>query len=564
MSQPRTPGITLVANRPGRILGALFVIFLMVVTALPGRPVLARHPTPPEAASPQPQETPTVTPTPTEEELKLQQEKKILELQRDIENAKKAIREAQPQPEKPPAPTATPLAGDTTLTEVKLEPEIVSYKAMSEAAKTLVFDIDTKFKTGTPLDNSISIKKLAVYDAQIVKDWRFYQALFPAFEGQVTDIKQQYQNILCPDNDTDSTFKANHCLVAFMPKNAVGKRAFSLISKSVLPGAFAAGTTLVKSFIDLTSLFRTETKIEGKSVTIDESALVAEVFRELKNQHPTELTLYYPEVFPPRVDPDEVSPTVTIIGELYLFKAEADRLIKIKEKLNDVDKETLEEPTDKQNKANQELGLLKRFKATLEKLETALSQEADAVTIKRLRSEIARTKTELSKIVPPKKLDERIKELDDLVKQLEKSMEPTKTLITSRETTIKALSDLNERFLKFVDQVIKPDNTGTNALTLFIKAEDIQNALGSEDSYWLEIKSVSAGGNNRTRKNLIWFFSGARVDHSGGVILEYTIYDRTGAVLWSDKLTHYEGYKEPKRIVTKKLTKETEFKDPIP
>jgi hypothetical protein len=50
---------------------------------------------------------------------------------------------------------------------------------------------------------------------------------------------------------------------------------------------------------------------------------------------------------------------------------------------------------------------------------------------------------------------------------------------------------------------------------------------------------------------------------SGGVILEYTIYDRTGAVMWSDKLTHYEGYKEPKRIINKKNPSEKEFNDPV-
>lgn len=247
---------------------ALILMAGLIVSLPVGPQVLATDASSSEVASLLPDETPVPTPTPTEEELRLTREKAMLELQRDIELAKKAIRDAQPQPETPAAPTATPLTGDTTLTDVKLEPEIVSYKAMSEAAKKLVKDIDTKFHTGDAEANNISIKKLAVYDAQIVKDWRFYQALFPAFEGQVKDIKQQYQYILCADNDTDSSFKANHCVSELMGKNAGGKSAVSLISKSVLPGAFAAGTTLVKSFIDLASLFRTETKIEGKSVTI--------------------------------------------------------------------------------------------------------------------------------------------------------------------------------------------------------------------------------------------------------------------------------------------------------
>lgn len=48
----------------------------------------------------------TPTPTPGGEEIKLQEEKRGLELKKDIELAKKAIRDAQPQPAQP---TATPL-----------------------------------------------------------------------------------------------------------------------------------------------------------------------------------------------------------------------------------------------------------------------------------------------------------------------------------------------------------------------------------------------------------------------------------------------------------------------
>jgi hypothetical protein len=121
--------------------------------------------------------TASPTPTPSAEELMLQEEKRLTELRRDIELARKAIRDAQPVPEKPaapPAPTATPLAGDTTLENVKLEPEMVSYKAMLEAAYVISEEIK-KTRGGA--------RNIAIYDAQVVKDWRFYQALFPAFEG---------------------------------------------------------------------------------------------------------------------------------------------------------------------------------------------------------------------------------------------------------------------------------------------------------------------------------------------------------------------------------------------
>jgi len=75
-----------------------------------------------------------------------------------------------------------------------------------------------------------------------------------------------------------------------------------------------------------------------------------------------------------------------------------------------------------------------------------------------------------------------------------------------------------------------------------------------------EIKSVSSGGNNRTRKNLLRFFTGAKLDHSGGVIIEYTLYENSGAVVYSDKLSIYEGYVEPKKI---RGTKAFKFEDKV-
>src|SRR6267143_556086 len=114
MPQQRRSDIAPNTHRSGRVLGGPLVALLMVLTSLPLAPAaLAGHPTPPEAASLQPQERPTATPTPTpsEEETKLANKKKILQLQKDIADLEKGIREDNPQP------SATPLEGKTTLDE---------------------------------------------------------------------------------------------------------------------------------------------------------------------------------------------------------------------------------------------------------------------------------------------------------------------------------------------------------------------------------------------------------------------------------------------------------------
>jgi hypothetical protein len=562
------------------VLTIVLLLGLLPLTAV----ALANQPARIEAASPQPQDTPTPAPTPSEEVLKLEEQKKLLELQRDIELAKKAIRDAQPQPA---APTATPLAGDTTLTDVKLEPEIVSYKAMSEAAKIISEELlkhisRNQEQLSKQLDEKIEKEKndatkeelkdekarlkipnLAIYDAQVVKDWRFYQALFPAFEGEVRDLVNRYSAQLCSEQDISMEFNQIFCqssntAMVFVESTSVKAQMIPL----GIQAAFGAGTNLLKSFIDLAALFRTDTKIEGKSVSIDESALVAEVFRLIKNRNYDHINLYYPEVFHPRVTPsatasegDKYSTTVTTIGTLFLAKIEADKIIaaRTKRKKDLSESEPFKTRSEQRNKMAGELEKVEELTLALKNLRVALDAEDDRVIKRRITAEIAEVKTKLDKLEPPSVLQARIDTLDEQLK-------PTKTLIKALNDKLKSLTDLNERFQGFVDQFVKVDATGINALALFIKSEDIENALPEGNSYWLEIKSVSAGGSNRTRKNLVRYFSGAKVDHSGGVIVEYTLYKRTGGVVYSDKLTRYEGYVEPKRIRGDKPN--GEFKDP--
>jgi len=480
----------------------------------------------------------TPTPTPTAEELRLQEEKRLLLLKKDIEEAKKAIRDAQPQPEKPPEPTATPLAGDATLSEgVRLETELVSYNSVSRAAKEIATAILNK--TNNP-------QNIAIFDAQIVKDWRFYKALFPAFEGQVTNLVNEYKNALQEGNP--------------LPLNVPPRANMKAAS---IAGALATGTNLLKSAIDLAALFRTDTKIEGRQVTVNQNALVAELLRELKTQKST-LTLYYPGVFPPRrpscpeqvkdqngqdvtIDKCTEGSTVLIdIGLLFSYKATAEASIK-----KDQDKEDLLvkqiKPTREQiAKLSQKLARVTELEAILIHLNEALKAETDPEVRKRLELVIARYTAEQAALGTKAELQAQI----DAAKA---SIAGKEAQIDVLDAEIELLTDLNARFQKFVDEFVKVDSNGVNALALLVKSEDIDNAMREAESYWVEIQSVTAGGNNRTRKNLLRYFSGPKIDHSGGVVVEYALYDKSGAVVYSDKVSCYEGYVEPKNITALKI-----------
>lgn len=485
------------------------------------------------------------SPTPTQEELDLQEKKRVIELQRDIELAKKGIRDAQPQAS---TPTATPLAGDTTLDEgVRMETDIVAYKAMAEAAKALVGDISDRLKDAA---GPKPIHNLAIYDAQVVKDWRFYQAVFPAFQGQTEDILSSYAKILCAaGSGVSAHFRQNYCTKRDGNAFAADERVQdSKFSDPAIASAFSVGGNLIKSFIDLAALFRADTKITGKSVTIDESALVAEVFRVLQTMRPG-TKLYYPKMFPPRVDPDGQSRTIQLVGLLFTYKSEADRLIEKQTTAQETLADGIKADVKEKAQLDPELAQVKLLKQQLTNLYVALRAERVRIFRQKLWEEIIEVKSTLSKLKPQSELEARIAFLKGRIN-------PVLGSIDAIDATIKPLAELNARFQKFVDEFVKVDGSGTNALALFIKSEDVTRAMPGEHSYWLEIKAVAAGGNNRVRKNLIWFFAGARVDHSGGVIIEYTLYDKTGAVVVSDKLSHYEGYVQPKKI------RKGTFKDP--
>ncbi|HMG75081.1 MAG TPA: hypothetical protein VK582_16380, partial [Pyrinomonadaceae bacterium] len=317
--------------------------------------------------------------------------------------------------------------------------------------------------------------------------------------------------------------------------------------------AFGAGSTLLKSFIDLAALFRSDTKIQGVTFTIDESAMVAEVFRALKNDYgAANISLYYPKVFPPRIK--HASETVTVVGDLFIYKAEADSVIKKKNADKDATVALMADPSSKKAKLEETLAEVKALTNKLDGLQTALQQETNPALRKKIKAEIATVKVELAK------LGETEASLNGKIDAVKLVLAPLEARVKQLNADVKRLTNLNERFLAFVTDFVKVDSSGLNALALFIKAEDIENAMEDPQSYWLEIKSVSSGGNNRTRKNLLRFFTGAKLDHSGGVIIEYTLYENSGAVVYSDKLSIYEGYVEPKKI---RGTKAFKFEDKV-
>ena len=136
------------------------------------------------------------------------------------------------------------------------------------------------------------------------------------------------------------------------------------------------------------------------------------------------------------------------------------------------------------------------------------------------------------------------------------------TLRKLKQESLVRLKALNLQFNKLTEELIKVDGgTGINSLTAYLQAENLTRALDCTevqetgtlkcpDAYLLQLKVVSAGGNNRVRRNLIRdVFKGADISHSGGSIIEYILYDvATGAAKTFNTITVYRDYIKAKEI----------------
>ncbi len=126
-----------------------------------------------------------------------------------------------------------------------------------------------------------------------------------------------------------------------------------------------------------------------------------------------------------------------------------------------------------------------------------------------------------------------------------------------KKLSIDRLKLLNATFDKIHADLIKSDPASPiNPLTSYLQAENLRSSLGCAEigsscagAYILQVKVLSAGGNTRTKKNLITnLFTGADITHSGGSIVEYRLYDMSGSMVGSNTFSVYEYYRKPKSI----------------
>ena len=292
------------------------------------------------------------------------------------------------------------------------------------------------------------------------------------------------------------------------------------------------------------ALVRTDTEIKGKSVTVEESALVAETFRALRNRFGTSVNLFYPKVISPEIylegcqhnsTPIYCSPTLSSLASLYAEKQKADQELSVD--MFDV--------------------TLQFEKATRDKAQAEGSIASLAKQIADLK--LDQLKAELEKPWSPAQVTRFQKYINELQVLKTEAMfakttaESQLAYFGKRKNVLEQLQALDQQTDQLVGNLVKADEkTGRTELSNFMRAENMDKALGTE-GYWLVFRSISAGGNNRTRTNLFRYFSGAKLDHSGGLVVEWALYNQNGKSVDSNKDSSYGGYVTPKEIQSGRL-----------
>lgn len=473
----------------------------------------------------------SATPSPESEEItRLKEQKTRAELEKDIAVAEKAKFDAQF-----PKPSTSPLSGETKVESATIESDMVSYFSMANAANDLVRALR---ESGRP------IRRLAIYSKPDIDLMLNYNVT----TNQIELVRKQYCRMLrqhpnCPEG-LETGSNRNKLMMERSPASA--------------PAVKAILGSMLGAFVDMTALLRTNVTVQGHTTDIGESALVSEVFRAIRSKGGLNQTeLFYPAAFPPNIDAHTTSEILGKLEELFELKATTagltqgldDNLKKIKKTTTKIEEleARIDEIKVEQKKAQDELNAIIQT-------QRVYGRRTPFEAYQR-RQELTKLTADLSKDLyhANKELDEKKLSLKDLeIKQAGLLARLASGLQTSdTEETIAKLKLLNERFNQFVATLVKVEaTTGINSLTAFIRAENLRQVLDGPEAYWLQLAVVKAGGNNRIKSNLVTdiFTGGSRISHSGGVIVQYNLYDLKGKSIVSDTLTQYAGYVKAGKI----------------
>lgn len=236
-------------------------------------------------------------------------------------------------------------------------------------------------------------------------------------------------------------------------------------------------SSIIKSTIDLISLFRVDVSIKAKDLNITDLAFFSAVAGALQAKN---VAVYDGAVIPPMFrDPDSA---------VQATLQELDGLIG---RLNESDK---------------------KLDGALDKLKTALETITQEIT-------------DAKAAQPPKSTTERERQQQKITGTIDKA--------NAEKGKIRATEDAYNTFR--VALLKTDDALGLTPLAKILRAEKLDRC--AQDAYWLMIKVAAAGGAYRTKR---WLWK-SEISYSGGVIAHFTLFDPQGKVVASGVHSGYNS-----------------------
>ena len=536
-------------------------------------------------------QTPSPTPTPDSPEVqRLKEEKAQADLRKDI-----AVDQKDELAAKFPKPTSSPLEGKTTVEGAVIESQMVSYVSLSRAADRVVDAIKDHFTKG---------ENLAIYnerDINLMLSYRVAMSQIDELVGQgyCQILTNAVTNSLCPTPTPTPAPGPG-------PLHGQGAPAEILpIAQSFL-GAFVDMTALLRTNVEIKgqSFVIDEGPLVAEVFRSTKGKPSPTKFG----------ALYYPYVFPPNINGSQGSEILKRLEVVHRLRGNSAQIIDaIQKDSTQIEKATaaikelekaLNETLPKQSADAVALaGVLIQANCrrlspevdNIKKLPEELQSDATVRLIDRLKKDCPRldpdklaqllglsnvlgetaedvkkansdrTKAETQKKTAGTDLAAQLAKLNLLNLTSSSTDDDRKDAATAAVAQLKAI---NEQFDNLVTSLIRSQGTDANPLTNYIRTERLSSALATTcasspttpcvststttdpGSYWLVLKVINAGGNNRIKTNLLVdiFTGGNRISHSGGVIIQYQLFDRSGQSVESGIVSDYTNYIKASKV----------------
>lgn len=467
----------------------------------------------------------------------------------DLEKAKLELAE-KAREGRYPKPTSSPLAGTTETNDAAFIEELIQgHNSVNRAADAVA---------GRICRNLPGARVIVVHNQSSVG----MMTTYAAGRKRLDALQKRYNMVIV---ELGTALKADPDRPMPRPGSADTQ---SFTGGRSLVAGLGAATSVVGSFVDFLSYFRSNVDIKGTTFDVNNAIFVSSLFDSLRNSQNSctqGLGLYHPAAVPPNVMSPPNSPLLAEIEELFTKRDEAEdlkrridaRAAKKRQQIEELKKfvgeaqKAIKKYEDDQAKAGGG-NTGDEAEGESDPMSTIASGANDGgsrVRNPRGRRDsrtAARRRAEKPAVKPDPRpgLRASIQTYEDLIKLLEDD-------IGKLGEGARHLPGVNTQFENLLKDLLAVDEgSGISLLTGYLLTESLQEVMEKNGSYWLVLDVVKAGGNRKVKTNLIWdvFRGGAKVTHSGGAVVHFNVYDKNGASVLSGIHGSYLKYRSADKI----------------